>query len=365
MTNEPIQTQKQYTPQHTFEEDTISFMDILLDLAKHLKLIIITPTVFCIITIIYALLFASPIYVSTIKFMSSSSDSGTQSQVMGLASQFGISIPKSSIPAWSYIDVANSRTLARSILNRKFDTEKYGPQKELLQILTYGDEEPTVGIDALIKSGIDGIQGMIEINSSGSMYELEISTFEPQLAADVAKAVTEELDKYQQEYNARHTIKTREFIEGLLIDTKAELEEAEEDLKNFRETNRNIISSPALQLKEGRLERNVAVLIGVYTTLRQQLETAKIEEVKKMDYVLILDKAEAPRYPSKPKKKLVVILAGILGIGLGVVLAFIREYAQNGDEKEREKMGKAKSLIMENIADFLPERIRYRLTFIK
>ena len=55
MTNEPIQTQQQYSSQYPFEEDTIiSFMDILLILAKHLKLIIITPTVFCIITIIYA-----------------------------------------------------------------------------------------------------------------------------------------------------------------------------------------------------------------------------------------------------------------------------------------------------------------------
>ena len=157
MTNEPIQTQQQYPSQYPIEKDAFSLMDILLIIAKHLKLIIITPTVFCIITLIYALLFASPIYVSTAKFMSSSSD-GEQSQIRGFASQFGIPIPKSSIPKWSYIDVIKSRTLARSMLNRKFDTEKYGPQKELLQILTYGDEEPTVGIDTLIKSGIGGVR---------------------------------------------------------------------------------------------------------------------------------------------------------------------------------------------------------------
>ena len=142
MTQEPIQTQQPYPSHSSFEEDTISLMDILLILAKHLKLIIITPTVFCIITIINVLFFTSPIYVSTATFMSSGG--GSQSQMMGLASKFGFSMPNSEITQWSYTDVIKSRTLARSMLNRKFDTEKYGSQKTLLQILTYGNEEPAV-----------------------------------------------------------------------------------------------------------------------------------------------------------------------------------------------------------------------------
>jgi len=362
MTQETAQPQQPIQPQYYFEEGAISFSDILLVLAKNIKLIIITPAVLCIITIFYVLFIADSTYVSRVTFMSSEIGSSS-SQMMGLASQFGFAMPmQNSRPKWSYEEVIKSRTMAKSLLAHRFDTEEFGPQKELLQILTYGDEEPTVGIDTLIKSGIGDVQGMIEINTSGSMYELEISTFEPQLAADLARVVIEELDKRQREYNARHTTGTRKFIEELLIDTKAELEEAEEGLKNFREANRNIISSPALQLKQERLGRDVAVLIGVYTTLKQQLETAKIEEVKESDYVLILDKPETPLYPSKPRKKFMVILAGILGIGLGMVLAFIREYVLNGDEKEREKMGKAKSLIKKNIFDFLPRRIRKKMT---
>ena len=43
--------------------------------------------------------------------------------------------------------------------------------------------------------------------------------------------------------------------------------------------NRRIENSPALQLEEQRLSREVAVLTGVFTTLKQQFETTKIEEV--------------------------------------------------------------------------------------
>ena len=169
MTQDSSQTSQPYPPQDSLEKYTISIMDILLVLARHLKLIIIVPSIFCIITIIYALFFTSPIYVSTATFMSSASE-GEQSQMMGLVSQFGFSIPSSGAPQWSYTDIIKSRTLARSMLDRKFDTEKYGPQKTLLQILTYGDEVPTEGIDTLIKGGIDAVQGMIVINTPSSMY---------------------------------------------------------------------------------------------------------------------------------------------------------------------------------------------------
>ena len=100
----------------------------------------------------------------------------------------------------------------------------------------------------------------------------------------------------------------------------------------------------------------MAVLIGVFTTLKQQLETAKIEEVKESDYVIILDTPDKPLYPDKPKKKKMVILAGILGIGLGMILAFIKEFVKNRDEEEREKISEVKSLIIKNISNLLPQR---------
>ena len=42
--------------------------------------------------------------------------------------------------------------------------------------------------------------------------------------------------------------------------------------------NRRIENSPSLQLEQQRLGREVTVLTGVFTTLKQQLETTKIEE---------------------------------------------------------------------------------------
>ena len=74
----------------------------MLTLARHLKLIIVVPIIFCTLTIIYALFYSKPVYVSTSKIMSSSGNSGV-TQAVGIAAQFGINIPNSqSEPKWVY-----------------------------------------------------------------------------------------------------------------------------------------------------------------------------------------------------------------------------------------------------------------------
>ena len=84
------------------QEDSMSLGDILLNLAEHIKLIFIVPTIFCSLTIIYVQFFATPEYTSTSKIMSSSGGS-TNAQASGLAAQFGINIPSlQSEPLWVY-----------------------------------------------------------------------------------------------------------------------------------------------------------------------------------------------------------------------------------------------------------------------
>ncbi len=347
---------QQPIPPYYYDEDTISLSDILLVLAKQLKLLIITPLVFGVITAFYVLFMVGPTYVSSAKIMSSSGGSST-SQLQGLAAQFGVTVQGGSEGAqWVYPEIVKSRTLAKSVLKRKFDTEKYGPQKSLLQILTYGDEEPTVSIDTLEIHGANALIDMIEIESQGSFYNLSVSTFEPQFAADLCAVLIEELDRHQRAYKTEKVKETRLFIEGRIVDVQKELEEAEEALKDFVDRNRQIQGSPALLLEQQRLTREASVLTGVFTTLKQQLEMTKIDEVKESTLVQVLDPPEAPLYRDKPKRKLSVLLSLILGFGFAVVVAFVKEYASNSDDEEKGKLREITELTKSNIADLIPFR---------
>ena len=352
----PNRPSPEFQQPYYFEEDAISLTDIMLTLARHLKVIIITPTILCTLTIIYVLFFAKPVYTSTSKIMSSSSGGGV-SQAAGLAAQFGIAIPTGqSEPKWVYPEIIKSRTLARAVLKQKFDTNEFGPQKSLLQILTYGNDDPEFHLDTLEIMAVKNFLEMIEVSEDikTAILTLNINASEPSLAAEINTVLIEELDAHQRKYNKAKTSDTKLFIEERIIDTEKELMAAEEYLKVFMDRNRRIENSPALQLEKQRLGREVTVLTGVFTTLKQQLETTKIEEVKESDYVVVLDPPEAPLQRSKPNKRLMVILAGILGIGLGMVLAFVREFATNSEKEEKDKMAEAKSLVRQHLSDFIP-----------
>ncbi len=354
--DEQLHNPQQTAPPYYYEEDTISLSDILLVLAKQLKLLIITPLIFGVITAFHVKFNVADVYVSSAKVMFSGGGS-SGSQMQGLAAQFGFKIPgDSGGSGWVYSEIVKSRTFAKSVLKRKFDTEKYGPQKSLLQILTYGDGEPTVGIDTLEIHGANALTGMIEIENQGSYSIFSVSTFEPQFAGDLCAVLIHELDQQQRKFKTEKVKETRLFIEGRIVDIQKELEGAEENLKVFRDRNRQIGQSPALLLEQQRLTRETSVLTGVFTTLKQQLEMTKIEEVKESTLIQVLDPPIAPFHRDSPNRRLSVLLSLILGFGFAVVVAFVKEYASNSDDEEKGKLREITELTKSNIADLLPFR---------
>ena len=48
-----------------------------------------------------------------------------------------------------YPEILKSRTLSRRLLDRQFDTNKYGKKQSLLKILTYGNEDPPNNLEVL------------------------------------------------------------------------------------------------------------------------------------------------------------------------------------------------------------------------
>ena len=337
--------------------DILSFSEIILTFAKNFKIIIFIPSVLCTLQIINVQFLSDPVFISQAKILSSS-NSGV-SQAAGIAAQFGISIPQiSDEQEWVYPEIVKSRKISKLMLKRRFDTDEFGPQKLLLQILTYGDTQPEFGVDTLIKFGVEKMQSMIDIKKNGNFYDLSIKAGEPVFARDLAIALIEELDAHQKKYNKSKTSEARLFIEERIDETRKELELAEEKLKNFRDRNRRIENSPSLQLEETRLVREASVLTGVYTTLKQQLETTKIEEVKESNYVIVLDPPEAPLDRSYPRKKMMVIATGLIGVFLGAAFALIIGYLEDISLHDKKIIRKAKKILFNNIFDLIPNFLK-------
>ena len=87
---------------------------------------------------------------------------------------------------------------------------------------------------------------------------------------------------------------------------KQDLTKAENTLKEFREKNRQVLS-PQLLLEQERLIRDVQINATIYTELRKQYEIVKIEEVKNIPIINIMDTARAPAKKDKPKRAIIVL----------------------------------------------------------
>ena len=163
--NQIKQTEDNHIQISDFNEESISFGDIALVLTRHLKIIIIFPSILCFVTIIYTLFIAKPIYVSTSKIISSSGSGGGTSEAFGIAAQFGISLPSTqSEQKWVYPEIIKSRSLAKAVLKQKFDTYEFGLQKSLLQILTYGNSNPEHKLDTLETIAVKKLLDMVNVS---------------------------------------------------------------------------------------------------------------------------------------------------------------------------------------------------------
>jgi uncharacterized protein involved in exopolysaccharide biosynthesis len=116
-------------------------------------------------------------------------------------------------------------------------------------------------------------------------------------------------------------------------------------------------SMPALALELARLTRDVEVQSTVYIFLVQQLETAKIQEAKDTPTIQVLDHPAPAELRTRPRRKLMVAIGGLIGLIIGAGMAFLLEFLSSTDKSNptRRSLDAAVSMLKGDL-----ERIRGR-----
>lgn len=96
--------------------------------------------------------------------------------------------------------------------------------------------------------------------------------------------------------------------------------------KILAEGEQQIVKLPAKEQGLVKVMRDANVAQEIYIMLAKRYEEARISEVMEPTDVQIIDKAIIPEKPIKPKKLLNTVIAAILGIFVGIGLAFLSEY---------------------------------------
>jgi len=294
---------------------------------RHRKILVITFLVIN-IPVFFRLLISDPYYTAMATILPPEiSGSGVIPGLQGATSRLlGISVPAQSDVTLLYNDVLRSRRISSKILQSEFEVRGYDKPIKLIDYLKIEADSESERMQRANKL-YNAMIG-ISIDEYSKKATIMATTPEPQLSADIANKLVWELDKFNTELTTGKAAESRKFIEERLSATKMLLQEAEEALKVFRENNKRIEKSPELQLAQGRLIREVRIQEEVFITLKKELETVKIEEVKNLPSVRILDAAIAPYQKSGPLRRRAMMVAVVLSIGLGIALTYLWEYGE-------------------------------------
>ena len=119
------------------------------------------------------------------------------------------------------------------------------------------------------------------------------------------------------------TILVIEASQALLASKSKELKK----LVGKYESELSVLPDKALTFS--RLERERSILSETYALMMQKREEAKISEASQLGKIRVVDLAYPDIIPVKPKKMSILILFLLMGVGLGSLLSFLKEYLDN------------------------------------
>ena len=123
-----------------------------------------------------------------------------------------------------------------------------------------------------------------------SLHELTITVRKNEnLSEQIVYNMYKSIVEYSNDITNTKAKEKKNFISDRLSQTKENLDNAENKLLAFLESNKSLASSPNLKLQRDRLARDVDLYDQLYITLSDQLEIAKINEKDNTSTIFILD----------------------------------------------------------------------------
>ena len=275
-------------------------------------------------------IFSTPLYSSYVTIYPSKNENnmGSVSDFGNMLSQFqNFSFGSNNLGSTTYHikDLVESDVLKENIIMNKWSTSKDGNKLSLIEYWEL-DENNYDGFTDRIKNSLFSIitndLDRIRLNSAkgllakrievleedSGLFIINVLMEEPQLASDIANYISAYIQTYVSNKSTDKAKKNTLFINDRLDEVEKKLKFSEDKLMEFFKKNPTI-DTPALQFENLTLTRNLEINQELYLTILKELEIAKIEELKELEIIQVLDSASAPIERSKPNLLLILIIA--------------------------------------------------------
>lgn len=308
----------------TVDTKAIDIMQVLLVLWDSRKLIGIVVGSITVLAIVISLIL--PEYFKSTAIILPDTDKSRLASLGGvsdLAALAGVSVGGEGSLIKLYPTIIKSESVPKNVLFKKYKTKEFSDSVNLLQYWEIEEKTPERSYEAGLKTLQDGLNISSDIKLS--IVTISIETREPQLSADIINTTIMELDRFIRTKRNTNASEQRKWIEGRLIEVKADLSKAENILKEFREKNRVVTGSPQLLLEQERLAREVQINTTIYIELKKQYEIVKIEEIKNIPIINVLDYGRPAAKKDKPKRSIIVIVSFFLAFAGSIGYVIVRD----------------------------------------
>ncbi len=174
-----------------------------------------------------------------------------------------------------------------------------------------------------------------------------------------------ELNRLLTENTEEHprVLETRNLIKNLEEQRDSQIQIAQKDGANIDPSEyAHLVSSvPRQEQQLAKLQRDYFVNAGIYESLLQKLETAKIshrlEDSDKGTKFRVLEPARLPLKPVKPNPLLMMLGGFLIGLGIGSIAVYLVELSDNSIRNVDEARFLLELPIMGVIASIRPEEL--------
>lgn len=278
------------------------------ELARRWRLLLLFPFVTSVVTVAVTFLFQSRFEAVSVFAPAQSSAQNLPASLASVAAQFGFALPSSGYSVYYYAQVVQSRKVLEIVAHDTLRAD--GRSVAVMDLLEASGSTRDRQLEAAVKA----LEKRIDVRTDDQANLITIRTQapSPHLAEALGQSVLSALDSVINTSQRTGGSYERRFAEGQADSARAALRTAEDQLRDFYQSNRSIESSPTLQVEEGRLRRQIQVLQDVYLALVNQQESAKLQEARNTPAVALVQQPLASAKKVWPRRS-VWALFGFIG----------------------------------------------------
>jgi uncharacterized protein involved in exopolysaccharide biosynthesis len=161
----------------------------------------------------------------------------------------------------------------------------------------------------------------ISLDDKKGYITLTANMPEPVATAQLAQAAFDILQKYVTKFKIEKVQSDLDFVQERYDEAKRNFDEVQARRAKLRDANMNTTRYSALAELE-KLDAEYALRQGVYNSLAQRVEQAKINVKETTPVLTIINPVTIPRQKSKPRRAMILFAFTFLGVvaGMGTVL---------------------------------------------